>query len=58
VQALQDAPLGQIANTAYVYGAEMDPDNSNNHVTMYTKIEANPASTMDENSTEVNSTEV
>jgi len=58
VQALQDAPLGQIANTAYVYGAEMDPDNSNNHVTMYTKIEANPASTMEENSTEVNSSEV
>jgi uncharacterized repeat protein (TIGR01451 family) len=40
VTAPSEAPQGQIYNTAYVYGAEYDPDNSNNHVTTYTKIKA------------------
>jgi uncharacterized repeat protein (TIGR01451 family) len=31
---------GQIANTAYVYGAEVDPDNSNNLATTYTRVRA------------------
>ena len=39
VQAPYDPAPGQISNTAYVYGAEVDPDNSNNHVTTYTRIE-------------------
>ena len=38
VQAPYDPAPGQISNTAYVYGAEVDPDNSNNHVTTYTRI--------------------
>jgi len=38
VQAPSDPAPGQISNTAYVYGAEVDPDNSNNHVTTYTRI--------------------
>jgi len=38
VQAPSEDVPGQIANTAYVYGAELDPDNSNNHVTAYTRI--------------------
>ncbi|MDQ1262193.1 MAG: hypothetical protein QG575_1374 [Euryarchaeota archaeon] len=58
VQALLDAPPGQIANTAYVYGAEMDQDNSNNHVITYTKIDASSAPVSEENSTEVSSVEV
>jgi uncharacterized repeat protein (TIGR01451 family) len=40
VQAPFEAGPGQIANTAYVYGSEVDPDNSNNHVTTYTRINA------------------
>ncbi len=43
VQAHLDAPPGQVANTAYVYGAEVDPDNSNNHAITYTKIDASSA---------------
>ena len=39
VQAPFDPAPGQISNTAYVYGAEVDPDNSNNHVTTYTRID-------------------
>jgi uncharacterized repeat protein (TIGR01451 family) len=39
VQAPYDPAPGQISNTAYVYGAEVDPDNSNNHVATYTRIE-------------------
>jgi uncharacterized repeat protein (TIGR01451 family) len=68
VQVRPDAHPGQVANTAYVYGAEKDQDNSNNHVTMYTKIEDSSAAVsednsleiypMDANSTDVNSTEV
>lgn len=38
VQAPSEDVPGQIANTAYTYGAELDPDNSNNHVTAYTRI--------------------
>lgn len=38
VQAPSEDVPGQLANTAYVYGAELDPDNSNNHVTAYTRI--------------------
>ncbi len=55
VQALLDAPPGQIANTAYVYGAERDPDNSNNHAITYTRIEESWAPVSEVNSTEVNS---
>jgi hypothetical protein len=38
VQAPFEAAPGQIANTAYVYGAQVDQDNSNNHATIYTRI--------------------
>ncbi len=38
VQAPSEDVPGQLANTAYVYGAELDPDNSNNHFTAYTRI--------------------
>lgn len=38
VQAPSDPAPGQIPNTAYVYGNEYDPDNSNNHVTTYTRL--------------------
>ena len=58
VQVRPDAQPGQVANTAYVYGAEMDPDNSNNHVIMYTKIEKSWAPVSEANSTEVSSTGV
>jgi uncharacterized repeat protein (TIGR01451 family) len=58
VQALLDAPPGLIANTAYVYGAEVDQDNSNNYATIYTKIDVSEAPVVDQNSTEVNSTQM
>lgn len=58
VQALLEAPPGKIANTAYVYGAEVDPDNSNNYATIYTKIDVSEAPVWDQNSTEVNSTQI
>jgi uncharacterized repeat protein (TIGR01451 family) len=58
VQAPSDPSPGQISNTAYVYGAEVDPDNSNNHVVTYTKIEARAAPVLEQNSTEINSTAV
>ena len=58
VQALLDAPPGLIANTAYVYGAEVDQDNSNNYATIYTKIDVSEAPVVDQNSTEVNSTQI
>jgi uncharacterized repeat protein (TIGR01451 family) len=35
VQAQAEVPPKQIANSAYVFGAEKDPDNSNNHATIY-----------------------
>lgn len=38
VQAPSENVPGQLANTAYTYGAELDPDNSNNHFTAYTRI--------------------
>ena len=44
VQTPSEAAFGQIANTAYVYGTELDPDNSNNHATTYTKIRADNVS--------------
>ncbi|VVB72595.1 Uncharacterised protein [uncultured archaeon] len=40
VRAPSKAPTEQISNTAYVYGSEYDPDNSNNHVTDYVRIKA------------------
>jgi uncharacterized repeat protein (TIGR01451 family) len=40
VQTPAEVPPGQIANTAYVFGAELDPDNSNNHATIYTRLTA------------------
>jgi uncharacterized repeat protein (TIGR01451 family) len=40
VQTPPEAGPSQIANTAYVYGGELDPDNSNNHATTYTKLKA------------------
>ncbi|MCX6672777.1 MAG: Ig-like domain-containing protein [Methanothrix sp.] len=46
------ATAGQIYNTAYVYGAQYDPDNSNNHVTAYTRINARGAVAEKQNSTE------
>jgi hypothetical protein len=58
VQVYLDAPPGQVSNTAYVYGAEVDPDNSNNHAITYTKIDASSAPELDQNSTEVNSTQI
>jgi uncharacterized repeat protein (TIGR01451 family) len=58
VQALLDAPPGLIANTAYVYGAEVDQDNSNNYATIYTKIDVSEAPVVDQNSTEFNSTQM
>ncbi|MDD2837153.1 MAG: Ig-like domain-containing protein [Methanothrix sp.] len=53
VRVRPDAKPGQIANTAYVCGAEVDPDNSNNHATMYTKIEEGLATVSEANTTEV-----
>ena len=44
---------GPIYNTAYVYGAQYDPDNSNNHATTYTRISAKAAAARVQNSTEV-----
>ena len=39
VQTPAKVPPGQkIANSAYVFGAEVDPDNYNNHVTIYTTL--------------------
>jgi uncharacterized repeat protein (TIGR01451 family) len=38
VQAPFEPSPGQIANTAYVYGAQVDQDNSNNHATIFTRI--------------------
>jgi uncharacterized repeat protein (TIGR01451 family) len=39
VQTPAKVPPGRkIANSAYVFGAEVDPDNSNNHVTIYTTL--------------------
>jgi uncharacterized repeat protein (TIGR01451 family) len=46
------AAAGQIYNTAYVYGAQYDPDNSNNHAITYTKIRAMDATLEEQNSTE------
>jgi uncharacterized repeat protein (TIGR01451 family) len=40
VKTSSDVPPGQISNTAYVYGAEVDPDNSNNYATTYTRLKA------------------
>jgi uncharacterized repeat protein (TIGR01451 family) len=63
VQVLPTAHLGQVANTGYVYGAERDPDNSNNHAIVNTRIEESWATASDANSTEfaapdANATEV
>jgi len=40
VRTPSTVPPGQISNTAYVYGGELDPDNSNNHATTYTRLRA------------------
>ena len=40
VRTPSEVPPGQISNTAYVYGAELDPDNSNNYATTYTRLRA------------------
>jgi uncharacterized repeat protein (TIGR01451 family) len=53
VKTPAEASTGQIANTAYVYGAEYDPDNSNNHAVTYTKIEARASPAVGQNSTGV-----
>jgi len=53
VRAPSVATAGQIYNTAYVYGAQYDPDNSNNHVVTYTKIKARGAAAEEQNSTEI-----
>ncbi|MCX6678204.1 MAG: Ig-like domain-containing protein [Methanothrix sp.] len=52
VRAPSVATAGQIYNTAYVYGAQYDPDNSNNHAVTYTKIKAR-AGVEEQNSTEI-----
>jgi uncharacterized repeat protein (TIGR01451 family) len=52
VKVLPDAKPGQVANTAYVFGAQVDPDNSNNHATVYTMIEEGRAEAAEANSTE------
>jgi uncharacterized repeat protein (TIGR01451 family) len=51
VRVRPDAKPGQIANTAYVCGNEVDQDNSNNHATIYTKIEEGLAKVSEENAT-------
>jgi|GEM_PF-1004267 len=43
---------GQIYNTAYVYGSQTDPDNSNNHATTYIKIKSKGAGQEGTNSTQ------
>jgi large repetitive protein len=55
VRTPSKAIAGQIYNTAYVYGAQYDPDNSNNYATTYTKIKARNATkeVQNQNSTEV-----
>jgi uncharacterized repeat protein (TIGR01451 family) len=63
VRVSPDTKPGQIANTAYVCGAEVDPDNSNNHATVYTRIEEGLAMVSDANATAIapmdaNATEV
>jgi len=40
VRTPSTVPPGQISNTAYVYGGELDPDNSNNYATTYTRLRA------------------
>jgi len=57
VKTPSEAVMGQIANTAYVYGGELDPDNSNNHAVTYTKIKARVAPVVEQNSTEINAIE-
>jgi uncharacterized repeat protein (TIGR01451 family) len=52
VRVLPGVPLQQIANTAYVYGAERDQDNSNNYATVYTNIEQSWVPVPQANSTE------
>ncbi len=44
VRTPAETPQGQISNTAYVYGAEVDPDNTNNYATTYTRLRAANAS--------------
>ncbi len=63
VRVRPDAKPGQIANTAYVCGAEVDPDNSNNHATVYTRIDEGLAKVSEADTTvvaipDVNITEV
>ncbi|MDD2755361.1 MAG: Ig-like domain-containing protein [Methanothrix sp.] len=53
VKVLPDAKPGQVANTAYVFGAQVDPDNSNNYATVYTRIEEGRTPASETNSTEV-----
>ncbi|VVB68613.1 Uncharacterised protein [uncultured archaeon] len=40
VRTPSTVPPGQVSNTAYVYGSELDPDNSNNYATTYTRLRA------------------
>jgi len=49
VKAPSQVPAGRIYNTAYVYGSQNDPDNSNNYATTYIQIKARGAA---ENSTD------
>jgi len=53
VKAPSVVTAGQIYNTAYVYGAQYDPDNSNNYVTTFTTIKARAAEVEEQNSTEI-----
>ncbi len=53
VKVLPDAKPGQVANTAYVFGDQVDPDNSNNYATVYTRIEEGRTQASETNSTEV-----
>jgi uncharacterized repeat protein (TIGR01451 family) len=40
VRTTAEVPPKQIANSAYVFGAQVDPYNYNNHATIYTKVVA------------------
>ena len=44
VQTPSEVGAAQLSNTAYVYGGEYDPDNSNNHATTYAKLRVGNAS--------------
>jgi len=52
VKAPSQVPAGRIYNTAYVYGSQNDPDNSNNYATTYIQIKTRGAAEDGLNSSE------